>query len=68
MGNFPVPFSLKVIFEDESEEIINESVRIWKDAKSEFTINIDTNKKIVRAELMNEFYPDIVEENNVLEL
>ncbi len=68
MGSFPVPFSLKIVFEDKSEEIINESVRIWKDGSPEFKINLGTEKKAVRAELLNEYFPDLVEENNQLEL
>ncbi len=66
LGVYPVPFSLKIIFEDNSEEIINESIRIWKDGNTEFEIKHGTDKKIKRAELLDEFYPDIVEENNVI--
>ncbi|MGD8777519.1 MAG: M1 family metallopeptidase [Ignavibacteria bacterium] len=67
IGSFPVPFSLKIFFEDGIEEIINESVCIWQDCNQEFIINLNTNKKVVKAELLNEFYPDIIEDNNMIE-
>jgi len=67
-GNTPIPVSVKLIFDDDSEKSLEKSARIWKDGKKSIKIEIDHEKVLKRVELGNKYIPDVNFENNMLEL
>lgn len=64
VGALPFPVEVKVIYDDNSFEVIKYTARVWKDNPSEFIIN--TQKKIDSAEILFNNYPDVNAENDIL--
>jgi len=65
IGLLPVPVSMKIVFTDESEEIITHSANVWKTGESEYRIRIENEKKISRIEIGDSYIPDIDKKNNI---
>jgi hypothetical protein len=64
LGNIPVPVYLKTIYNDNSENVIQKSARIWSDGKKEIKIELKNAKNIVRLELGSPYIPDTDLKNN----
>ncbi len=64
VGELPFPIELKVIYTDNSFEVIKYTAKVWKDNPNEFEIT--TEKTISSAELLYNNYPDVNAENDVL--
>jgi aminopeptidase N len=64
LGNVPVPVSLKVVYFDESEILIEKKADVWKDGKTSITFNIDEGRRFKRLELGNKYIPDSNFKNN----
>ena len=67
-GALPIPISVELILEDGTKEYAYESAAIWKDGKTEFTINKKTNKKVKSVKLGSNYIPDSDLQNNVFEV
>ena len=65
VGNYPVPIHLKLIYEDESTEILQRKVSVWKSGYSTYSVTCPDNKKIKRIELGNVTIPDANLINNI---
>ncbi len=67
-GALPIPINLELILEDGSKEYAYESAAIWKDGKTEFTINKKTKKKIKKVLLGSIHTPDNDLNNNSMDI
>jgi len=67
IGSFPVPVELVITYSDGSTEIINNPASVWKNNITEFIIEHETGKKIVKITLNDNALPDVDFTNNVLE-
>jgi len=65
IGNIPLPIEIHVTYTDGSEEQINQSARVWKDAAKMTAIQLYTDKKVKEISLGNELIPDIQKDNNL---
>jgi len=68
IGNQPVPVTVKIIYDDGTEQIINKNTMVWESGDKEFVLDVDSNKKISSAELDVEKIPDLNEDNNKIEI
>ena len=64
VGKLPVPIRLQLHFDDGSTELVEESMRIWKDGKTSHTFEFDTNKKLQKVEIGGTHVPDSNDQNN----
>ena len=64
-GLLPIPVSLKIVFSDDSEKILEEKADLWKDGKSLYTFKIKIDRDVKEIVLGNDHIPDAVEGNNV---
>ncbi len=67
-GALPIPINLELILEDGTKEYAYESAAIWKDGKTEFTINKKTSKKVKSVKLGSNYTPDSDLTNNKFEV
>jgi len=65
VGHYPVPVHLKLTYEDESTEILQRKVSVWKSGYSTCSVTCPDNKKIKRIELGNVTIPDANLMNNI---
>lgn len=63
VGALPFPIELKVIYDDNSFEILKYTARVWKDNPYEFEIT--TEKSVSSVEILFNNYPDVNAENDV---
>jgi hypothetical protein len=63
-GNQPVPVHLDITFSDDLTETDHESIRIWKDGKTEYNVFVKTDKKVQKIILGNEEIPDANPKDN----
>jgi hypothetical protein len=66
VGKLPIPVSLKIIFDDESDLIIYKRADVWKNGVNEIMIEADILKNIKSITLGNSKIPDVNEENDKL--
>lgn len=64
IGAMPVPVDLKIIFDDKSEELINQKASVWKKGENEISVSINSKKKIEKIELISVLGPDVDNKNN----
>jgi hypothetical protein len=67
-GALPIPINVELILEDGTKEYAYESAAIWKDGKTEFTINKKTSKKVKSVKLGSNYTPDSDLSNNKFEV
>jgi hypothetical protein len=67
-GALPIPINIEYIFEDNTKEYAYESAAIWKDGKTEFTINKKFAKKVKTVKLGSNYTPDNNQTNNIFEI
>ena len=65
VGYYPVPVHLKLTYEDESTEILQRKVSVWKSGYSTCSVTCSDNKKIKRIELGDVTIPDANLMNNI---
>lgn len=65
IGKLPVPVKLTAYFEDATIEKVYHSASVWKDGKTEITIDIPNQSKLTKLELGNGHIPDVNRENDV---
>ena len=65
IGNYPVPFNLKIIFQDGQAETLHQSAAVWKNGETNFVIEKSIYKKIIKVELLDEHGIDINPANNL---
>ena len=65
-GNMVIPVHLRVVFEDDSEEIIKKSARVWQKSAERIIVPVKHKKKIKRLELGHIHIPDINRRNNTV--
>ena len=65
-GNMVIPVHLRVVFEDDSEEIIRKSARVWQKSAERIIVPVKHKKKIKRLELGHIHIPDINRRNNTV--
>jgi hypothetical protein len=65
-GSFPVPIELKLIYEDDSEEIIYHTASVWKDGDITFEIKFETDKYLKEVILGSDLIPDVDSDNNYI--
>lgn len=58
-GGLPLSIVLKVYYEDNSDETIKVSPRVWQNGDEIATVEINSEKEIVEVELGDELIPDI---------
>lgn len=63
-GTKPVPVDLTITYSDNSTGKIHRSIAVWKSAKS-VSIDVLTNKKIVKVQLGSTHVPDANKKDNV---
>lgn len=66
VGNIPVPVQLKLIFEDDSTEIIYRTANVWKEGNDLFEIIFETEKDLKEVILGSDTIPDVDSENNLI--
>ncbi len=64
-GELITPIALKFIFEDNTEEIIDFPVSVWKNGDAIFKFDKKFDKKVKTVELGNPHIPDSFPENNI---
>ncbi len=64
VGLLPIPISLRLIFDDESDVVIYKTAEIWKNGSTEITLDADILKKVKSIELGNSRIPDVNEKND----
>ncbi|MEJ2544523.1 MAG: M1 family metallopeptidase, partial [Calditrichaceae bacterium] len=64
LGNVPVPVSIIVVYEDNSENVIEKKADVWKNGDDEITLKIDNYKNAIKLILGNKYIPDINFKNN----
>lgn len=67
LSNVPIPISLRVVYSDGSEQLIEKKANIWKDGKTSILIELEKGKSVKRLDLGNKYIPDINFKNNVYE-
>lgn len=65
-GNMVIPVQLRVVFDDDSEEIIKKSARVWQNSVERIIVPVKHKKKIKRLELGHIHIPDINRQNNTV--
>ena len=66
IGHCPVPIHLKLTYEDDSTEIIQEKVSVWKSGDATYSVTgSSSNKRIKKVELGAITIPDADLTNNV---
>jgi aminopeptidase N len=65
-GNRPVSVQVKIVYEDGSQQDINENPSIWQNRNTEYVLNTDENKKIKSVEINDDRIPDLNPGNNYL--
>lgn len=63
-GNQPVPVHLDITYSDDMTETRHETIRVWKDGKTEYSIFLKTDKQVRKITLGNEEIPDVNPEDN----
>ncbi|MBN2892528.1 MAG: M1 family metallopeptidase [Bacteroidales bacterium] len=66
-GNLPVTVSLKVFYEDGTNDAFEYSSEVWKDS-DKLVVKEKVSKKVVSVELGNEYIPDTYPDNNKFEM
>ncbi len=66
-GTMPVRVAVTLEFEDGTEEVIEKSARVWKE-KSKVIIKHNTNKKLKSVKLGSPYIPDVVKDNDLVEV
>jgi len=61
-----VPVQLKLIFEDDSTEIIYRTAIVWKEGNDLFEITFESEKKLKEVILGSDSIPDASAENNLI--
>lgn len=65
IGHYPVPIHLKLTYEDDSTEIIQEKVSVWKSGNATYSVTGSTSKMIKKVELGDVIIPDADMMNNI---
>lgn len=63
-GNIPVPLMLTIRFEDDSQQIIRKSARIWQDGATQKEILLNFDQPVVSIQLGDSKIPDANKDNN----
>ena len=66
VGNIPVPVQLKLIFEDDSTEIIYRTAIVWKEGNDLIEIIFESEKDLKEVILGSDSIPDVDPENNLI--
>jgi hypothetical protein len=64
-GDMPVPIHLKIIYTDNTEDIIKETAAIWKDGAREYVVVLFPAKTVKQAVLGNSQIPDANMKDNL---
>jgi hypothetical protein len=56
--------SIIVVYEDNSENVIEKKADVWKNGDDEITLKIDNYKNAIKLILGNKYIPDINFKNN----
>ena len=64
-GKFPAAVHLKIVFADESEEIIKENASVWINGNTEYVVKKTSSKKIDYVELLDPSLLDADISNNI---
>ncbi|HEX4373303.1 MAG TPA: M1 family peptidase, partial [Puia sp.] len=64
IGGFPIPFDIKINYEDGSSETIHKTPEIWSADQKQTSVNISTTKKIQSLKLDGGIFVDADESNN----
>ncbi|TWI95908.1 hypothetical protein JN11_04183 [Mucilaginibacter frigoritolerans] len=65
IGTKPVPVDLTVYYDDNSSQIIHQSISCWKDGNKTVIIPFIAEKKVQKLVLGNGYDPDVDKTNNV---
>lgn len=66
-GSYPVPISLKLIYDDGTENIVQQSAAVWQDGKTKLSVKVDSPGRLSSAELIDISRIDADLSNNILE-
>lgn len=64
IGNYPVPIHLTLTFADQSTKIVHETVSVWKNNDTAFTVSVAGNERVTTVELGDIIIPDADLSNN----
>ena len=64
LGSVPIPVSLKIIYADNTSEIIYRTAKEWANGNSTILIEHSVTKEIKKLELGNREIPDVNKRNN----
>jgi aminopeptidase N len=64
-GYYPGGFKLTVTYADGTNEIVSESVAVWKNGANSFTVELLASRKIVKAELWDAIWLDADNSNDI---
>ena len=65
-GNIPIPITLKIVFEDETETEIYHTAAVWQNENKEFLIEHPADKPVKEILLGNPDIPDTNTDNNMV--
>ena len=64
LGVIPVPVQVRIIYEDNNEQVINKNIEVWSDGKDDLFITLDPDNKIKKVVLGDPHIPDVNNDNN----
>lgn len=66
-GTMPVPVNLTILYADSSEEVVKQSMSLWKDGFEPKVVEVETDNEILRIDLGGIYLPDVNKDDNVWE-
>lgn len=66
-GTIPTAVKVTFIFDDDSEEVVEETARVWKNDKT-YKAKISSDKNLKSVELGSQYIPDVNRDNNKFEI
>lgn len=64
-GLYPAPIRLRISYNDSSEQIVQQTAKVWKEGDDTFTFNLNTRKIIRKVELFDPVISDADPGNNL---
>ena len=64
-GDKIVPATIKITYTNGDTELVECSIEQWKPHDKTVTLEVNNNKEIKKAEIIESYYPDKDTENNI---
>jgi hypothetical protein len=63
-----VPVTVTFIFDDDTQQVIEQSIRVWQSGNRQIQVTLESDKKVTEVRVGSDSVPDVNNTNNTFRL